>query len=50
MTSPLRSGKPNGGAEKQTTVPAASGEPQAALAAQDTAGQIAPSETAGGKE
>jgi len=38
------------GAEKQTTIPAAAGGPQAALAAQDTADQTAPSETAGGKE
>jgi hypothetical protein len=37
-------------AEKQTTISAAAGGPQAALAAQDTAGQTAPSEIAGGKE
>ena len=42
MTRPLRSGKPNGGAEKQTTVSAAAGGPLAALVAQDTPGQTAP--------
>jgi hypothetical protein len=37
-------------AEKQTTISAAAGGPLAALVAQDTAGQTAPSETVGGKE